>query len=349
MQGIEDLEKLESMDLDFLESMVSMDEIKASILDYNSKKALGPDGYSFMFTKKFYDLLKHDIQSLVTVAKILANRLSKVIDIIISPEQYAFIMGQQILDGPLILSETIDWYKKPGLASVMTSILINGSPTSEFSLKRGLRQRDHVSPFLFIIVMEGLHIALNDGLAANMFHGVKVGSLGLRLIFINLMYMELGFRLMKYRSRLPTRDVKLVPETVVRSLKSLRASFFWGSSKDSKKLAWVKWSNILASLDKRGLGVDLPGSFQVALAGSIVVMEPPRTGLQYYPVLLACTGRFHCGNGTGRTVLRVLVNFLIEEVLPTFAYEIKHQGLLIASISHLLKIYLLISKHHLSS
>nr|GFA79208.1 RNA-directed DNA polymerase, eukaryota, reverse transcriptase zinc-binding domain protein [Tanacetum cinerariifolium] len=60
--------------------------------------------------------------------------------------------------------------------SARTSILINGSHTSEFSLKRGLRQRDHLSPFLFIIVMEGLHMALNDGIASNMFHEVRIGS-----------------------------------------------------------------------------------------------------------------------------------------------------------------------------
>ncbi|GJT42666.1 RNA-directed DNA polymerase, eukaryota, reverse transcriptase zinc-binding domain protein [Tanacetum coccineum] len=54
-------------------------------------------------------------------------------------------------------------------------------PTSEFSLKRGWRQGDPLSPFLFIIVMEGLHIALKDGLVANMFSGVKVGSNGIHL------------------------------------------------------------------------------------------------------------------------------------------------------------------------
>nr|GEV50574.1 RNA-directed DNA polymerase, eukaryota [Tanacetum cinerariifolium] len=152
------------------------------------------------------------------VAKILSNRLSNVVDSIISPEQSAFILGRQILDGPLILSEIIDWYKKRKkkmmlfkvdfekafdsvswkyldymlhklgfgsrwrtwinncLISARTSILINGSPTSEFSLKRGLRQGDHLSHFLFIIVMEGLHMALNDGIASYMFHGVRIGS-----------------------------------------------------------------------------------------------------------------------------------------------------------------------------
>ena len=44
-----------------------------------------------------------------TVGKILANRLSVVIDELVSPEQSAFIKGRQILDGPLILNEVLSW------------------------------------------------------------------------------------------------------------------------------------------------------------------------------------------------------------------------------------------------
>ena len=51
---------------------------------------------------------------------------------------------------------------------------------------------------------------------------------------------------------------------VVKSLENLHASFFWGSSEDSKKLAWVKWSNILASLDKGGLGVSSLKAFHMS-------------------------------------------------------------------------------------
>ncbi|GKB98152.1 putative RNA-directed DNA polymerase, eukaryota, reverse transcriptase zinc-binding domain protein [Tanacetum coccineum] len=258
---------LHTSDRDSLEAIVSMDEIKMAVWECGSNKAPGPDGYSFMFIKRIWKLLKHDIQEFVDsffatdkfpqransafivlilkvpnplfikdyrpisliglhykiVAKILANRLSKVMDSIISPEQSAFISGCQILDGPLILSEIVDWYEKRKkklmlfkvdfekafdsvswryldyildklgfgikwrswikscLLSARTSILINGSPTLEFSLKRGLRQGDPLSPFLFIIVMEGLHMALNDGIAANLFHGVKFNSSNIHL------------------------------------------------------------------------------------------------------------------------------------------------------------------------
>nr|GEV61946.1 RNA-directed DNA polymerase, eukaryota, reverse transcriptase zinc-binding domain protein [Tanacetum cinerariifolium] len=57
-----------------------------------------------------------------------------------------------------------------------TSILVNGSPSSEFSIKHDLRQGDSLSPFLFIIVMEGLHLAFNEALQTNLIRGAFVGA-----------------------------------------------------------------------------------------------------------------------------------------------------------------------------
>ncbi|GKB28623.1 putative RNA-directed DNA polymerase, eukaryota, reverse transcriptase zinc-binding domain protein [Tanacetum coccineum] len=117
------------------------------------------------------------------IAKILANRLSKVIDKIVSKEQSAFIVGRQILDGPVILSEIIECFGfgnkwcswiKACLNSSRASILINGSPTSEFSIKRGLRQGDPLSPFLFILVMEGLHNAFEEAVGNGLITGVNI-------------------------------------------------------------------------------------------------------------------------------------------------------------------------------
>ncbi|GJU92745.1 putative RNA-directed DNA polymerase, eukaryota, reverse transcriptase zinc-binding domain protein [Tanacetum coccineum] len=152
------------------------------------------------------------------IVKILANRLAKVIDKIISKEQSAFIVGRQILDGPLILTEIIEWYKirkkkllifkvdfekafdsiswkfldhilvklgfgqkwcswiKACIVSSRASILINGSPTFEFSINRGIRQGDPLSSFLFILIMKGLHNALADAVTKGLISGVTLNN-----------------------------------------------------------------------------------------------------------------------------------------------------------------------------
>nr|GEV58872.1 G-type lectin S-receptor-like serine/threonine-protein kinase At1g34300 [Tanacetum cinerariifolium] len=150
------------------------------------------------------------------LAKILANRLSRVIDSLISTEQTAFIKSRQILDGPLMVNEIINLYKKRKqslmifkvdfekafdsvswdfldrimgflgfgcrwigwiggcLNSAKASVLINGSDSSDFSLHRGLRQGDPLSPFLFILVMEALHVAVEDAINVGLYRGVQI-------------------------------------------------------------------------------------------------------------------------------------------------------------------------------
>ncbi|GJY56796.1 putative RNA-directed DNA polymerase [Tanacetum coccineum] len=61
------------------------------------------------------------------------------------------------------------------LKSAFASVLINGSPTKEFKVEKGLRQGDPLSPFLFIIAIEALNVALLNA-CNNTFHGVKVGK-----------------------------------------------------------------------------------------------------------------------------------------------------------------------------
>ncbi|GKB10282.1 RNA-directed DNA polymerase, eukaryota [Tanacetum coccineum] len=72
-------------------------------------------------------------------------------------EQSAFISGHQILVGPLILSEIIDWYKKRKKKLVLFKV-------------------DFEKAFDF-----GLHMSLNDGIATNLFHGLKIGSPNIHL------------------------------------------------------------------------------------------------------------------------------------------------------------------------
>ncbi|GKD44317.1 RNA-directed DNA polymerase, eukaryota [Tanacetum coccineum] len=152
------------------------------------------------------------------IAKILANRLVGVLDNIVHEVQSAFISGRQILDGPFILNEILQWcktkkkqslifkvdfekafdsvrwdflddvLKKFGfgnkwcdwiqscLTSSRGSILVNGSPTKEFQFCKGLKQGDPLSPFLFILIMESLHLSFQRVVDSGMFKGLNLSN-----------------------------------------------------------------------------------------------------------------------------------------------------------------------------
>ncbi|GKV11739.1 hypothetical protein SLEP1_g22962 [Rubroshorea leprosula] len=152
------------------------------------------------------------------ISKLLANRLSKVIEGLIGENQSAFIAGRLLVDSVIVANETIDeikqkkkrcfifkadfekafdkvswdfldymmshmgfcdiWRKwiKECLSSSTVSVLVNGSATKEFKVSKGLRQGDPLSPFLFLIVAEGLNGIINSAVSKSLFNGVQVGS-----------------------------------------------------------------------------------------------------------------------------------------------------------------------------
>lgn len=60
------------------------------------------------------------------------------------------------------------------LSSSKVSILVNGSPTEEFFLEKGVRQGDLVSPFLYIIDAKGLKVALVEANNKGLFEGMEM-------------------------------------------------------------------------------------------------------------------------------------------------------------------------------
>ena len=60
------------------------------------------------------------------------------------------------------------------LESARSSVIVNGSPTEEFSPEKGVRQGDPLSPFLFILAMEGLNIAMKSAYEKGLFQGIKI-------------------------------------------------------------------------------------------------------------------------------------------------------------------------------
>ncbi|GJY18718.1 RNA-directed DNA polymerase, eukaryota [Tanacetum coccineum] len=216
-----------------LECVITYDEIKNVVWECGKNKSLGPDGFSFEFFCKFWNLIDQEVVAVVSeflstgkfphgcnssfialipkiqdvkvvkdyrlisligsmykiIAKILAIRLSLVMPDLISDVQSAFVSNRQILDGPFILNELLSWcmYKKVNamifkvdfekafdfvrwdylndvlnsfgfgakwriwirgcLNSAKGSVLVNGSPASEFHFYKGLKQGDPLSHF----------------------------------------------------------------------------------------------------------------------------------------------------------------------------------------------------------
>jgi len=60
------------------------------------------------------------------------------------------------------------------MESATVSVLVNGSPTKEFMLTKGLRHGDPLAPFLFIIVVEGLARLVRQALKANLLSGLSL-------------------------------------------------------------------------------------------------------------------------------------------------------------------------------
>ncbi|GKV30536.1 hypothetical protein SLEP1_g39339 [Rubroshorea leprosula] len=127
----------------FLES-----EVKAAVWNCDSAKAPGPDGLSFGFLKTELEVVKDDI------LKFLADFHIK--------------------------SKLRGWIREC-LQTNSISALLNGSLTKEFTMRRGLRQRDPLALFLFLIVAEGLNGIISSAVEKALFEGVQIGRGDLRI------------------------------------------------------------------------------------------------------------------------------------------------------------------------
>jgi hypothetical protein len=63
------------------------------------------------------------------------------------------------------------WRKwiKECVSTATASVLVNGSPTEEFPMQRGLRQGDPLSPFLFLLAAEGMNVLMSSVVENNVF------------------------------------------------------------------------------------------------------------------------------------------------------------------------------------
>ncbi|KAK2436747.1 hypothetical protein QL285_021719 [Trifolium repens] len=81
----------------------------------------------------------------------------------------------------------IEWIKACVFAGSL-SVLVNGSPTSEINIQRGLKQGDPLAPFLFLLVAEGFAGLMRSAVEKSRFKGFDVGPNG--LVISHLQYAD---------------------------------------------------------------------------------------------------------------------------------------------------------------
>nr|GEY25821.1 RNA-directed DNA polymerase, eukaryota, reverse transcriptase zinc-binding domain protein [Tanacetum cinerariifolium] len=127
-----------------LERKITKEEVKRAVWDCGVDKSPGLDGFSFSFYRHFWTTIEQDVFEAV---------------------DYFFMHGD-MLNGC-----------NSNFIALIPKIHDANMPYGGVSIFRGLKQGDPLSPFLFILIMESLHISFQRVVDAGLFTGIKINSM----------------------------------------------------------------------------------------------------------------------------------------------------------------------------
>ncbi|XP_062167078.1 uncharacterized protein LOC133873382 [Alnus glutinosa] len=137
-----------------MSALVTKQEIKQAVFAMNPSKALDLDGFLACFFQKAWPVIGGTYV-----------RMIQGLEEVISSNQGAFIPKGGIAKNILLAQEVVcDYHKEKCF-----TIGLNGTLVGHFSGMKGLRQGDPISPYLFVLAMEGLSLLLEEAAASPLF------------------------------------------------------------------------------------------------------------------------------------------------------------------------------------
>nr|CAB3445827.1 unnamed protein product [Digitaria exilis] len=227
-------------------------------------------------------------------SKALANSLKAAIPIIIDPDQTGFVHGRNIAENFVYAADLLTcrgfderwrgWIMEIRVTGKI-AVMLNGVPGNWITCKRGLRQGDPISPYLFLIVADVLQRLIQQAAALGLLQHPVDPSLpcptlkrvlddfsqatGLVINFQEAANMAniLGCNIESFPQKylgLPLSPHKLrhagkldfLAPTVIEVLDARRRSFLWtGEEKCHGSCCLVKWEDMCYEKEVGGLGI----------------------------------------------------------------------------------------------
>ncbi|GJR09741.1 RNA-directed DNA polymerase, eukaryota, reverse transcriptase zinc-binding domain protein [Tanacetum coccineum] len=242
-KSLQDIEKLASMEKDVVEAV-----------SYFFQYGMFPKGGSL------YKI----------ITKILSNRLVVVLGDIVNEVQLAFVANRQILDDDVVFmsqwnSLNIDviiqvlecFYRTSGIRINMNKRKLMG-----ISVPNGIvdHAANKIGCKMLKAPLSNLGSKVGDLMSRTESWNDIINNLTARLSKWKMKTLSIGGRLTLLKSVLgsmPIYHLSLfkAPMKVLQKMESIRCRFFNGVDHNGKKPIWVKWSKVLASKEKGGLGV----------------------------------------------------------------------------------------------